>query len=75
LDHVVRDGVPPPPEEDWRPSIGTYSVNPDCTGSASIEVDTGNPPLNCHFIVVEQGRKILIVVDGGAINGVAHKGD
>ena len=73
IDHVVLNGTPS--QEEWRPTIATYSVNPDCTGSASVEVGTGNPPLNYHFIVVEQGRKILIVVDGGAINGVAYKVD
>jgi hypothetical protein len=73
VDHVVLNGTPP--EEDWRPSTGTYIVNADCTGSASIEVAAGNPPLAYHFIIVEGGRKILLVVDGGAINGVAYKVD
>jgi hypothetical protein len=67
--------VPPPPGEDWRPSTGTYIVNPDCTGSVSIDVEPGNPPLSYHFVIVEQGRKFLLVVDGGAINGVAYKVD
>ena len=75
VDYVVHDGVPPPPGDEWRPSTGTYIVNPDCTGSVSIDVEPGNPPLSYHFIIVEQGRKMLIVVDGGAINGVAYKVD
>lgn len=73
IDHVVFNGQPP--EEEWRPSTGTYSVNPDCTGSASIDVAPGFPPLGYHFIVVNQGRKFILVVDGGAINGVAYKVD
>ncbi len=73
IDHVVLDGQPP--AEEWRPSTGTYSVNPDCTGSASIEVAPGFPPLGYHLIVVNQGRKFILVVDGGAINGVAYKVD
>jgi hypothetical protein len=73
IDHVVLDGQPP--EEEWRPSTGTYRVNPDCTGSASIDVAPGFPPLGYHFIVVNQGRKFILVVDGGAINGVAYKVD
>jgi hypothetical protein len=73
IDHVVFNGEPP--DEEWRPTTGTYSVNPDCTGSASIDVAPGFPPLGYHFIVVSQGRKFILVVDGGAINGVAYKVD
>src|ERR1700747_1741327 len=36
-DHVVHGGNTPPKEEEWRPSSGTYNVNEDCTGSASVE--------------------------------------
>jgi len=71
VDHVIVNGNPP--DEEWRPSNGTYNVNPDCTGSASIEVPPGFPPLTYHFIVVDHGRQILLVVDGGAIRGIAHK--
>lgn len=73
VDHVVLDGVPP--AEEWRPTTGTYSVNPDCTGAASIDVAPGNPPLGYHFLVVNDGRKILLVVDGGAIRGEAYRVD
>jgi hypothetical protein len=30
VDHVLHNGVTP--IEDWRPGIGPYQVNPDCTG-------------------------------------------
>jgi hypothetical protein len=59
--------------EDQQP--GTYSVDPDCKGSASIAVAPGAPPLGYHFIVVNRGREFILVVDGGAINGVAYKVD
>jgi|SRR5450631_1708062 len=75
LDHVVLNGTPPAPEDEWRPTTGTYTVNPDCTGSATIAVAPGAPPLMYHFIVVKNGREILEVVDGGAISGVAYKVD
>ena len=71
VDHVVVDGNPP--DEEWRPGTGTYSVNSDCTGSASIDVAPGNPPLNFHFLVVDSGRQILLVVDGGAIRGIGYR--
>ncbi len=73
VDYVVVNGMPP--LEEWRPSSGTYKINPDCTGSASIEVAPDAPPLSYHFVVVSNGRKILLVVDGDAINGVAYKVD
>jgi hypothetical protein len=73
VDHVIFNGQPP--IDEWRPTTGTYSINPDCTGSASIEVAHNADPLGYHFIVVNQGQKFLLVVDGGAINGVAYKVD
>jgi hypothetical protein len=75
VDHVVLGGEPPAPADEWRPTTGTYSVNPDCTGSASVDVSPGNPPLNYHFVVVDRGRQILLVVDGGAIRGVGYRVD
>lgn len=71
VDHVVVDGNPP--AEEWRPGTGTYSVNPDCTGAGSIDVGPGNPPLNFHFLVVDNGRQILLIVDGAAIRGVGYR--
>lgn len=73
VDHVVLNGMPP--QEEWRPGTGTYSVNPDCTGSATFNVAAGSPPINLHFIVVKHGQQILEVIDGGAINGIAYKVD
>lgn len=73
VDHVVVGGQPP--AEEWRPGTGIYNVNPDCTGSASVDVAQGNPPLNYHFVVVDSGRQILLVVDGGAIRGVGYRVD
>ncbi len=70
VDHVVLNGVPP--GEEWRPSSGTYTVNPDCTGSAMILIP-GNPPIDFHFIVVNHGKEILEVVDGNAISGVGYR--
>ena len=71
VDHVVVDGNPP--AEEWRPGTGTYIVNPDCTGSGSIDVGPGNPPLNFHILVVDSGRQILLIVDGSAIRGIGYR--
>jgi len=74
-DFVVVGGNPPPPGQEWRLSSGTYIVNPDCTGRATVNVEPGNPPLGYHFIIVNDGRKVLLVIDGSAIRGVAHRVD
>jgi hypothetical protein len=73
VDHIVINGVPPLPAEEWRPGSGTYAVNPDCTGSAVI--NTANPPIPLHFVVVNHGREIHEVVDADAITVVAHRVD
>lgn len=65
VDHVVHSGVPP--QEDWRPGVGTYFINPDCTGwmtilpQPTIAADNG-PELKLHIVVTENGRKIQTVV-------------
>jgi hypothetical protein len=78
VDHVVDGGYPPPLE--WTPGTGTYTVNPDCTGSAVIISPSSAPPgfsgppppLNIHFVIVDHGRQIKQVVDANAVvaNGV-----
>jgi hypothetical protein len=71
--YVVVNGVLP--TEEWRPASGTYSVNPDCTGTAAFSVAPGNPPLSIHFVLVKHGKEIHAVVDGGAITLSAYKVD
>jgi hypothetical protein len=71
VDHVVLNGVPP--AQEWRPGSGTYTVNPDCTGSALF--NTGNAPIPVHFVVVNKGKEIRGVVDGNAITVIASKVD
>lgn len=73
VDHVVLNGTPPAAQDEWRASTGTYTINPDCTGSAVLTILPGAPLLIYHFIVVKNGREILEVVDGNAISGVAYK--
>jgi hypothetical protein len=68
VDHVVLNGVPP--VEEWRPNSGTYTVNPDCTGSA---VFSG--PIPVHFVVVNNGKEFRGVVDGDAITLMGSRVD
>jgi hypothetical protein len=49
----------------WRPGSGSYSVNPDCTGTQTIVIP-GNPDLHTQFIVSQSGNMIRgMVIDPG----------
>ena len=49
----------------WRPGMGSYSVNPDCTGTQTIMVP-GLPDLHLQFIVAQGGDTIhQVVIDPG----------
>jgi hypothetical protein len=62
VDHVVAGGIPPPVE--WTFGSGPYTINPDCTGTLTINIP-GSPfsPVRLHFVVVRQGKEIRTVVD------------
>lgn len=62
IDHVVINGVPPAVQ--WRPGSGPYSINSDCTGTATIRVDDGSPPVVLTLVVVKGGSEIHTVVEG-----------
>jgi hypothetical protein len=64
VDHATFNGVPRWPG--WRPAVGTYEINPDCTGTATIIPSDGSPTLNLHVVVFDRGRQIRTVVDGNA---------
>ncbi|HEX6824377.1 MAG TPA: hypothetical protein VF123_20115 [Candidatus Sulfotelmatobacter sp.] len=62
VDAVATNGVLTP---GWRPGSGTYSVNPDCTGTQTIVVE-GLPDLHLQLIVAQGGNKIhQVVIDPG----------
>jgi len=70
VDHVVVGGFPP--AQEWLPGTGTYSVNPDCTGTAVLHTPT-NPDVNLHFVIVQRGREIHQVVDADAVTAIGIK--
>jgi hypothetical protein len=72
VEHVVVDGAPP--SEEWTPGSGTYTVKPDCTGSATITVpSSGAPPLVVFFVVTKHGRMVREVSNGNAITATGEK--
>jgi len=74
--HIVLNGTAPPIE--FTPQSGTYTINPDCTGTMRTDqVGSPFPPVLQTLVVVRQGREIHTVVDntGGAVTSVGIKRD
>lgn len=72
VEHVVIDGASP--SEVWTPGSGTYTVNADCTGTATIMIpSSGGPPLVVFFVVTKHGRAVREVSDGNAIIATGEK--
>jgi hypothetical protein len=67
VDHVTHNGVLP--VEAWRPATGTYSVNPDCTGTFTFTPAPANPAdagpaLTTFFVIAQGGAEIRTAVSG-----------
>jgi len=65
VDNVVHNGIAP--AEDWRPATGTYTVNPNCTGTFTLVTQPSvasdaSPPLTVHFVVTRDGSQIRVGV-------------
>ena len=67
VDHVVVNGAPPPME--WNPGSGIYSINPDCTGTATINFNDGRPSVQLSLVVVRKGAEIHTVVNNPGTGG------
>jgi len=67
VDHVVVNGTPPPME--WNPGSGTYTINPDCTGTATINFTDGRSSVQLSLVVVRKGREIHTVVNNPGTGG------
>src|SRR5262245_26164666 len=68
VDFTTRNGVPL--GADWRPAVGTYEINADCTGTAQIIPSDGSPTLNLRLVVVDRGREVRTIVVGNATGSV-----
>jgi hypothetical protein len=71
VDHVVVNFAPA--SNDWIAGSGTYTVNPDCTGTAVINSPENPAPLTLHFVIVKEGKEIRQVVDSNAVTAVGEK--
>jgi hypothetical protein len=52
---------------DWVQSSGNYTINPDCTGTATINTPLSPVPLQLHLIVVDNGKRAFSVLDASAL--------
>ena len=73
VDFTTRNGAPVTP--DWRPAVGTYAINDDCTGTAQIVPSDGGPAVNLRLVVVNRGREVRTTVVGNATGSVGIKVD
>jgi len=57
------------------PASGTYTVNPDCTGTFTINFADGRPPVATAFVVVDNGNEIdVVVTSAGGNQGILATG-
>jgi hypothetical protein len=53
------------------PANGTYSVNPDCTGTFTLDFTDGRPNVVANFVVVRNGMEIdAVVISAGGEQGI-----
>ena len=46
---------------------GTYSVNPDCTGTAVVSTPNSPVALNLTFVIVDEGKEVRQVLNSDAL--------
>ena len=69
VDHVIINGALAGPAVDWRASVGTYSVNSNCTGQVSFTYPDGESPgLTYFFVLTKLGQQMDIVVSTPGFN-------
>jgi hypothetical protein len=52
-------------------ATGTYTINPDCTGTFSITFTDGRPPITVALVVVDNGNEIdTVVTSAGGQQGL-----
>jgi hypothetical protein len=73
VDFATRNGAPL--SADWRPAVGNYELNPDCTGTAEIIPGDGSPTLHLRLVVMDHGRQIRTIVVGNATGSAGVRVD
>ena len=70
-EHVVVNGTSFNPG--WDTNSGTYSVNPDCTGTAVVDTPNSPVPLKLYFVIVDNGKEFREVLNSDALLSVCKR--
>jgi len=70
-EHAVVNGTSFNPGFDTN--SGTYSVNPDCTGTAVVNTPNSPVPLNLYFVIVDDGKEFRQVLNSDALLTVCKR--
>jgi hypothetical protein len=70
-EHVVVNGMSFNPGFDKN--SGTYSVNPDCTGTALVNTPNSPVPLKLYFVIVDDGKEFRQVLNTDALVTVCKR--
>jgi hypothetical protein len=70
-EHVVVNGSPLNPG--FGVNSGTYSVNPDCTGTSIVNTPNSPVPLNLYFVIVDDGKEFREVLNSDALLSVCKR--
>jgi hypothetical protein len=73
VDFTTINGAPA--GANWRPSVGSYDVDSDCTGTMQIIPGDGSPTLNLKLVVADHGRTVRNIVIGNATGAIGTKVD
>jgi hypothetical protein len=73
MEHTVVNGIPLNPGIEWTAASGTYTVNPNCTGTAVVSTPNSPVPLNLAFVAVRHGNEVHTLLDAHAIAAVFTK--
>ena len=74
VEHTIIDGVLQQPGFGTT-ATGTYSVDPDCTGTAIANTPNSHDPLSFGLVIVKEGKEVRTVLDTHAITSVFTKID
>lgn len=74
VEHTVINGTLLEPN--WTTTAsGTYDINPDCTGSATVNTPNSPAPLSLGIVIVRGGKEVHAVLDSDAILSTFTKVD
>lgn len=72
VDFTTVNGTPA--GTDWRSGLGSYDMNPDCTGTMEI-IQSDGSSLRLRFLVADHGRTIYNIVEGSSTGATGTKVD